>query len=669
MLGAIGTGGGLDELKVQWAEFAGSLISALAGMIEDMEKIAAFEDILTINGYALSTLIDLIQRVTRGILTKIGEVTSDFQADDSVDQLKAAWLGFSAGLISTLAGVIDDMQKIAAFEDILTINGYALSTLIDLVQTVARGILSKIGEVTSDFQADDSVDRLKVAWLDFSTGLISTVSGAIEDMATLAQLEGDFGYNAIAVENLVRAIDYVASDILTAVGTVISDFQVAEDSVDQLKAAWLDFSAGLISTVASVISDLETLAAFEGGLEISTANIENLVSQLEATATEIIRVLNEAAVPDVTAEGALEPIRAAWAEFASGLVGAIAGAIDSLVAIGDYVSVANITVAVEKLVADLQGAITAITTELLGVSWTEANAAAAAWAEEADTLLGHIASVVSSMERIGDYESETLLDELRALVHHLTTGITYLTENLPTVSAGGELTQLIEDIRGVVQGVADVIGILSSVSELSAEIPNVREVGSQIIGAFAAGFISGTNTVGASMNQAVQTLMQTVGRYLQGLTNSFNVMGWNIGTALIQGMIDGLAAGTSALYQTIAQIVANAIAAAQAAAGVASASTKMWKLGENMVAGLKGALAAGVGETALSMQGLMGGAMAPAMAYAGPTAGAGFGAPGETGGHSEVHYHYHEAEGIGASSRASLRQDFEALKLMERLQG
>ena len=46
--------------------------------------------------------------------------------------------------------------------------------------------------------------------------------------------------------------------------TVASDFQ-AEDSVDQLKAAWLEFSAGLVSTVAGIIEGLKALGAFEGG--------------------------------------------------------------------------------------------------------------------------------------------------------------------------------------------------------------------------------------------------------------------------------------------------------------------------------------------------------------------------------------------------------------------
>jgi len=132
-------------------------------------------------------------------------------------------------------------------------------------------------------------------------------------------------------------------------------------------------------------------------------------------------------------------------------------------------------------------------------------------------------------------------------------------------------------------------------------------------------------------------------------------------------MIDGLVNNASALYQTIAAIVANAIAAANAAAGAASESKMMWNLGSNMVAGLKGALEAGQADVARAMGGLIGnqGFGAPILALAGA------GGRGDNGGtvYSETHFHYHEAEGIGANSRANLRQDFELLQLMERMNG
>jgi len=144
--------------------------------------------------------------------------------------------------------------------------------------------------------------------------------------------------------------------------------------------------------------------------------------------------------------------------------------------------------------------------------------------------------------------------------------------------------------------------------------------------------------------------------------------GYRLGVSLIQGMIDGLANNASALYNTIAGIVAAAIAAANAAAQTGSESKLTWALGENMVAGLVGALRAGQSEVAGAMASMVGAQMGvPAFALAGAGMGGGTGVTGATGATYNTEYHYHEADGIGADTRASLRQDFEYLQFEERL--
>jgi len=651
------------QMYQSWLDFATGLVSTLAGAIEDLRAVAGFANDFTISSLTVSDLVWALSAATYYITQALkvipGILDEGAQAARAMYQ---SWLDFATGMIATIVAAIEDLRTLAAYEGDIQVGFHEVQQLVWQIDVTARNILDAIGTVASDFQADDSVDQLKAAWLNFSAGLISTVAGAIEDLRTIAAYGADIQVGFHEVQQLVWQIDITARNILDAIGTVASDFNAAEGSVDQLEAAWLEFSAGLIATVAGVISDLETLAAFEGDLEVSTAGIENLVSQLEATATEILRVLNEAGVPDITTEGALEPLRAAWAEFAAGLVGAVAGAIDSLIAIGDYVGVSNIIPAVQKLVADLQGAINTITTELASVSWTEANAAATIWVTEAATLLGHIEGVVSSMEAIAAYEGESLAQQLRALVRNLAQAISYITTDFPTIVVTDDVIQLLADVQVVAQGIRNVLNALSGLSELSTEVPSLAEVGAQLVQALADGFIEATSTAAPAMMAALTGLLATVQGYLQSFAGGIGVAGWNMGSSLIQGMIDGLAAGTSALYQTIANIVAGAIGAANAAAGVASRSEKMWELGEQMRAGLTDALAAGTREASLAMEGLVSGAMVPAMAYAG----SGGGAAGDT---YSYEYSYHEAEGIGPDTRASLRQDFERLQFEERLRG
>ena len=672
------------------------------------------------------------------------------EEEDWTDRAEVAWAEFATGLIGLFAGVIEDAQSLAAFEGGLAVTQSNVENLVTTLQDVAGWILAAIGTVTSDFQAEEgSIDVLKAAWLNFSAGLISTVSGIITDMQALADFEGELVVAQGTVENLVQQLNTVASTILAALGEAAPP-DIAEDSLNALKARWLDFASSIVGTVTDAISSLVILTKLEADWTVPLDAVDNLVQQLDTVARQILAALGEA-VPDVAAEGALELIQAAWAEFASGLVGAIAGAIDSLAAIGDYVSVSNITAAVERLVADLQSAVDTITTELAGVSWTEANVVAATWVENAAVLLGHIGDVVSSMESIGDYEAESLVDELRLLIRNLTQAVTHITENFPTVTIPegllastqnantilghiqtiaeaiahiGELEmpstafrnrlfaisnamqriadldmspfqlavdnagQLLVDVQAVVQSIKDIISTLSNLGELSFELPNLQEVGTQLVGAFAGGFVQATSTVADGMFSAVAALIQAVQGYAQSFSELFTGTGWNLGSSLIQGMIDGLLGNTSALYQTIADIVANAIAVARAAAGVASPSKRMAELGGMMRMGLMQGLQAGQAELAGAMAGMMSNTMAPAMAYAAPAGPGAAGGPGGLGSAAEmrqfasiladelskrdggsVSYAYNEAPGVGADTRASLRQNFEAMALHKRLNG
>lgn len=129
-----------------------------------------------------------------------------------------------------------------------------------------------------------------------------------------------------------------------------------------------------------------------------------------------------------------------------------------------------------------------------------------------------------------------------------------------------------------------------------------------------------------------------------------------VGQSLIQGIINGLWSQASTLYNTIWQIMQNAIAAAEMAAGVASFSKLTFNLGAELTEGFIRGMQANQQGVINSLAGML----AMPMTFAPQLAGAG-------GGETHTHYHYQEAEGIGADARASLRQQYEAMELYERL--
>ena len=662
-------------MELAWLELSAGLISTVVGVIEDLRTIAAYEGDVQVGFHEVQQLIWQIDVTARNILSAIEAVASDFQAEDSVDQLKAAWLDFSAGLIATVAGVIEDLRTIAAYEGDIQTSFHDVQQLVWQMDVTARNILDAIETVASDFQTEDSVDQLKAAWLEFSAGLISTVAGVIEDLRAIAAYEGGIQINTAAVGKLMGALERAADTILLAIGDAGEEFTWVTREADELKADWLELNTSLVSTLAGIIGDIEDLAAFEGVNEAAfKIGLDNLfdalywflaefnrraglfagvVSEEGADIAELMgrtaSALGDAVQPVMdVAEFAISP---AEAEVAIGLffealelflekfkekaadfdTKVDQDTADLATIIGDTVS--GIGAAVEPLIKILE-----YNPEVVNID------------TQFEEFFGHLARALWWIEfEKGNWEVSTAAQDLAAKVDevmgHLETAVGFLDK----MATYGE---------GTTAGV--VAGFLSFLIDLQLIVGHINtgrdSIEIEALGA-AEEFAGGCSTMLGHITNGVNTLNS-----LPQMDVDFYDTGVGLGGSFIGGMIDGLESASSGLYSVIAGIVAVAIAEAEAAAGVASPSKPMIDLGSMMGEGLALGLGANRADLERAMSGMMADAMAPAYAYAAP----GGGQAGNTYNYS---YAYNEAAGIGADTRASLRQDFDALSLYERMRG
>ena len=322
----------VTEAQVKYAELTSSLIGLVAGVVDNLEKLAAFKGGLEANAANVTELMVALRDMGYAILIAIPDVTSQ----RAIDELKAAWLGFEAGLVSTLAGVIDDVKKIAGLEGGLTASTATVTNLMMTLRKVGYAILMAIPDVTRYWpEAQRAVDELKAAWLQFEAGLVGTMAGVIDNVAKIAGFQGGLTVSMANVTNLLTTLGNVANTILIYVGPVAQKFDEAGAPLDALKAAWLQFEAGLVGTMAGVIDNVAKIAGFQGELAIAQDTITNLVTVLEGLADTILSNLDIAGRFD-EAGNFVDALKVKWAEIAAGLVSTFAGVIDNVKKIAGF---------------------------------------------------------------------------------------------------------------------------------------------------------------------------------------------------------------------------------------------------------------------------------------------------------------------------------------------
>lgn len=663
---------------IAWLELNSRLVSLVAGVIEDLTKVTEFEGGLVVSASNVTNLIDSLKLATETIVQAMGAVEDYTQGKGAViAKVYTAWLEFKAALVSTLAGIIDDLVKLAEFEGGLTVNAANVTNLIDELKVATETIVQAMGAV-EDYTKDKGavIAAVYTAWLEFKSSLVSTLAGVIDDMEKIAGLEGGLEVSAANVTNLMESLSTATETILEATGDVSDKFEEGDIKVEyEMQAAWLELNAKLVSTMAGIVDDIEKLATFEGVDEVAfQAGLDNLFDALYGFLDEFNQRAGLFA-------GVVSEDGAEIAELMGRTAKALGDAVQPVTDVAEFaVSPAEAEVAIglffEALALFLEKF-----KEKADDFAKQANKDTADLAKIIGDTVSGIGGAVEPLVKILEYNPEVkdIEAQFEKFFWHLNRALWWIehTKNDWTISdAAIELAAKVDEAMGHLKSAADFlhemgtygedqtnlalagfISFLVDLGDIIGEIDTARgSVEFEALGA-AEEFASGCSTMLGHITDGINTLNS-----LPQLAIDFYLTGEGLGINFIQGMIDGLINNASALYMTIMTIVQNAIAAAETAAGVASPSKEMWELGEQMRAGLTGALAAGTREASLAMQGLVGGALAPAYAYAAP----GGGAAGTT--YSETNYHLHEGE-VSPERRASLRQQFEALEMYNRVRG
>jgi len=576
MVAAIGDGGGVDELKVQWAQFAGDLISAVAGMMSDLETIAAYTGGLAINQNRVRELIRAMRDAAITIIKALPDVT-DYWADGvrEVEELKAEWLQFNTGLISTVAGMMSDLETIASYGGGLEINQNRVRELIRAMRDAAITIVKALPDLT-DYWADGvrEVEELKAEWLEFNAGLISTVARMMDDLADIAAFEGGLIVTQSNVENLINTLKDIAGWILDAIGEVGVIFTWATREVDELKAAWLELAAGLISTIASIIEDIKKIAAFEGVEEAAfKVSLDSLFNALywfldefelrandfagivSKTSAEIAKLMGET----VASLGAtIEPLLAvatfaitpAEAETAIGLffealemflkkfdekatdfegkvsqevadlakiigdtVSGLGSAVEPLVKILEYnPEVKNIEAQFDKFFAHLNTALTKIETEK--TNWVIADDAAALAARIAEVMEDLKAAVdfLTAMGKYSEEEAASALTGFQSFLGDLKDIVDTINDAKNKISddALGAAAQFALDCNQILTDITAGIDKLNLLADLGTEPTNLVQAGIALVTSLADGFIAASSSQWGRIISEVQSLVNRI---------------------------------------------------------------------------------------------------------------------------------------------------------------
>ena len=676
MIAVIGDGGGLDELKVRWAQFAASLISIVASMIGDMETLAAFEGGLHISQEAIERLIVELAATAQNISYVVGFLDESMKewggAGLVIDEFAQNWLEFATGLIGALAQVIADVEVLANFEGGLNVSQNALQALVVTLAVTSQKIVSTVTFIDQFAKAMGGVglviDEFTKNWLDFAAGLIGILASVTEDLQTLAAFEGGLTVNVASVANLLGVMEDAVEAILGTVGEIASDFQ-DDDSVDQLKVAWLEFSTNLISAIAGIINDIKAIGEFEGldqesfntslnqlfdaldwfltefniratdfGAKVSeaTAEIAILMGEIVGSlgkAVEPILSIIEVSVTRVQAETAIgqffdalevfldildervddfadeadqdtADLAAAIGEVVSG----IGTAVDPLIKILEFnPEVTNIEAVFTEFFGYLDAVLTKIEEEK--VNW-EVSDAAIELAAKIDEVTGSLKSAIDFLVGLGEYAMgegspvggfRAFWSDLKIII-----GIINSAEEI-TADAVSTANDFLIDVNDIITDLTLAINNLNSLANLPTEEINLIEAGKNLIRSLVDGFVEQARSEWVRALTALSGIITEILRAIENpVLRLIKSAGRSLGQNFIQGWIDGLNSRAGDLYNTIQRIVNEAINIAKQAAGIASRSQVMFDFGNRMTQGLIDGLQAQQNDVIGALTGMLG---------------------------------------------------------------
>ncbi len=260
-----------------WLDFQASLVGTVAGVIADMQALAEFEGELVVSQEGVENLMTALRDVASWILTAVGDVSSYFdEAGNYVDALKAKWLEIQAGLVGTVAGVVDGIKKIAEFEgvDEATFSG-ALTNLF-----------TALDAFLSEFQAR-------------ATAFAGRVD---EEVAALAQTIGrvvsDLGS---AVEPLINILEYApeVTDVDSAIREFFEHLGRVLAIIEEEKEEWQvsDAARELLGAVEEATSQLGQVAASLSdiiGYSAESGNALDAFNKFKQDLIDIVATINEA---------------------------------------------------------------------------------------------------------------------------------------------------------------------------------------------------------------------------------------------------------------------------------------------------------------------------------------------------------------------------------------
>jgi hypothetical protein len=311
-----------DETRAMLENW-GKAINILAGMVDNLAKLAAVEDTISINQIIIENLMNQLQQVASWIMAAIGDVSAQFdEAGSLLDARKGEWLRFITGLVSTIAGIVDNLAKLADVTGLKRVSEAVIRDLANELTRVARLLLVELPE-----QLVTEVDKGKAAWAQFAASLTSTVGGAIDALIKIADFDKTVTQEQItriakSLINVVQAFVNIAADLeietMKAAQALGEAMKPIADALGSFIQALVDFaesplaeSRGLAQQIAQQVQKLlqELLAAFQNLLAGKDTSAAALAYVKDLTTTLGVLLGQLASNVDIAVEARLA---AAW---------------------------------------------------------------------------------------------------------------------------------------------------------------------------------------------------------------------------------------------------------------------------------------------------------------------------------------------------------------------
>ena len=507
--------------------------------------------------------------------------TAGVSANTYMEQATA----FSASLIQSLGG-----DTAAAAE-------YANTAIMDISDNA-----NKLGtDIESIQQTYQSLMRGNYAMLDnLKLGYGGTKSELERLVKDAEKLTGQ-ALDPSKFSDVITAIHAVQENLAITGTTAREAATTIEGSVNQMKASWSNWLAGLGNEDADMGALTEQLIA-----SIGTVG-QNVIPRVQQIASSMVSTLGQYLPQGISALGSMigpalsSAFQTAFTLLTSTIPDALSGLLTSALpslqsalshlwtsavifsltqlpamiqtAVPQLVTglmtmltnaqtqlAANVPTIMQMIVPNLLSAVTSLLTSLMG---------------QLPTLLmstiGLITSALASFASTVGAQLPVILPQLAAAAFSMIANlVTQICTNLPTY-IGQLVAAAISLFQGIVQAIPQVIpqvvqGITSLVQTVLSNLPS-------FLGAMIEAAVTLFNGIVTSIPQVVPAVLEGIASLLQGVWDaitSFDLVG--AGVDLIQGLIDGIASMAGAIIDTIGGVVGGAIDWAKGLLGIGSPS-------------------------------------------------------------------------------------------------